>query len=413
MWREELPPSALRGADLVSVSGRGRLASTATWLDMVAGAAPSYCGPGATLHVLAAFDRRGVIAALPLVRTGEARSARPFPMDVEDLFFGLWTRHVPGGDPDLRRRALASRAFGAVLRRLCPSLRRGLILHAPLSPVSDALVSPAVSPSAAREAVGSLVARAREVAAAEDRCLLIPRLLRGDAPRWGESLSGLTRAATYPVAEIALADPPPARTRQGIRRNARLVERASITVEVTDHAPADVPFTALFEETARRHDDPVPRLDHGLFHSLSERFPGRVRFLCARSGGRVAGFVAALARGAEWEAWKCGVDRSVAGDAPVYLDLVYGRLRELAAREGAARVGLGAGEMAVKLHYGARVAKVDAYLGLPPSFLGKGAFEAYVRAVGEGIAREEPAPGARRPAGPAPAQDRSVATTPK
>lgn len=389
MWCEELPPQAICGADLGSASGRERLTSTAAWLDIVAPSTASYCGAGATLHVLTALDRGEALAALPLVRTEEIGELRPFPMDVADLFFGVWTRHLPDGDASLRRRALASRAFGAALRRLNPSLSRGLILHAPLAPASDVLVSKRIGPGAAREAISMLLGRARQIAEEEDRCLLIPRLLSSEAAMWGEGLSMLTRAATYPVAEKDLRGSATGRTAQMIRRNARLVERAGLTIEIADRAPPDVPFGSLFDQTARRHKGPAPRLDHGLFHALAERFPGRVKVLSARAQGKVAGFVAALAEGPCWEAWKCGVDRSVAPGAPVYLDLVYGRLPEIAARSGASRIGFGTGSLDVKVRYGARVVKVDAYLGLPPSFLGKSAFRAYVKAVGDGISSEQ------------------------
>lgn len=390
MWCKELPPAALRDAALVSVSGQGRLASTPAWLDAVAAEVPSYCGPGATLHVLAAFDRGGALAALPLVRTRRIDAPRPFPMDIEDLFFGLWARHVPPEDPTLRLRAAASRALGAMWRRGSPWLSRGLIVHAPLSSVSDALVSPSLGPSATEELIGTLLSRAVDIAAAEDRCFMIPRLLRRDAVRWGRGLAEIPRAATYPIAERTLGESLSSRTSQMIRRNARLVARADIDVQVTEHAPPDVPFASLFEETARRHADPAPHLEYNLFNSLAERFPGRVKFLCARDGDGVLGFVTALADGPSWEAWKCGVDRAAAGGAPVYLDLVFGRLPDLAARGGATTLGLGTGSLGVKRRYGARVEPVDVHVS-PPSLLGRGALLAYVRAVGEGIARAEPA----------------------
>lgn len=400
---EELAPEALHGLDLVPFSGRERVQTSGSWLELTAGELPSICGPGARMCVLAAFDGEGVAAAIPAVRTEALGAPRPFPMDVEDLFFGLWIRHVDDRDRDLRRRAVAARVFGAALGRLNRSLRRALILHAPLAPASDALVARRLGPSAAEAALGAVLGRARALAAEEGRCAVIPRLLRRDGARWGGALDGFVRAATYPSAELIPGASLPARTRQMIRRNARLVERAGVTVEIARRAPEDVPFGALFAETAGRHVDPAPRLDDALFRAIGDRFPGSVRFLCARRAGRPVGFVAAFARGSAWEAWKCGADRSEAAGAPVYLDLVYGALPELAAREGGARIELGAGQIGLKRRYGARTCAVDVHVALPPGFLGRRVFSMYAKAVGEGIARAEGAED----------QVESVATTPK
>jgi len=402
---EEVSVEALRGLSLVPFSGHDRVETSAAWLTLVEQALPSICGEGARLSVIVAFDAQGVAAAIPAVRTEALAEARPFPMDVEDLFFGLWTRHVGDRDRNLERRAMAARLFSRGMRCLNRSLGRGLVLHTPLAPASDALVARRLSASAAAAAVRAALGRARAIAAEEDRCALLPRLVQRDAGIWVDALvgEGYIRASTYPSAELLLGDALPARMRQMIRRNARLVERAEVTVEVTQTAPEDMPFSALFAETASRHNDPAPRLSDGLFRAIGKQFEANVWFLSARRGKRLVGFVVAFARGVAWEAWKCGIHRAEAARAPVYLDLVYGKLPALAAREGGTRIELGAGQIGLKRRYGARVCEMEAYIALPPRFVGGGLFSLYVKSVGKGIARVEGVMD----------QVESVATTPK
>ncbi len=402
---EELQAEALQGLDLVAFSGHERVQTSAAWLKLAGETLPFIYGEGAQLSVIAALDGEGVAVAIPAVRTDACPQARPFPMDVDDLFFGLWIRHVGDRDRDLQRRALVSRWFGAGLRRLNRSMGRGLILQTPLAPASDALVARRLSSNAASPALRAALRQARAIAAEEDRCALIPRLLQRDAEMWSDALegAGFIRAATYPSAELELGAALPSRIGQMIRRNARLVERAGIRVEISRHAPEDIPFSALFEETAGRHNDPAPRLRDSLFRAIGEQCTGRVWFLSARRGTSPVGFVVAFERGSAWEAWKCGVHRAQAETAPVYLDLVYGKLPELAMREGGARLELGAGQIGLKRRYGARVLPVEVHIALPPRFLGRALFSRYARAVGEGIAMAEGALD----------QVESVATTPK
>lgn len=403
MRAEELGIEDLRGLDLVAFSGHDRVQTSVAWLELALGTLPSICGDGARLSVIAALDGAGMAAAIPAVRTEALEEARPFPMDAQDLFFGLWIRHVNHRDGDLRRRAIAARLFGAALGRVNRSLGRALILHVPLAPASDALVARRLGPSAASAAIRAALGRARAIAADEGRCVVIPRLCRRDAEMWGGALEGFFHAATYPCAELPLDVVPEARTRQMIRRNARLLERAGVTVEIARRAPHDMPLGALFAETAGRHGDPVPRLTDTLFRAIGESFPGSVWYLSARRGGHPVGFVMAFARGAVWEAWKCGVYRSEAGSTPVYLDLVYGKLPELAMKEGGVRLELGAGQIGLKRRYGARVCAMQAHVALPPGFLGRRLFSFYAKAVGEGIAQAEGVSD----------QVASVATTPK
>lgn len=386
---EELPPGALASHPLRALSGEPRLQYTAPWLDFVEGALPAICGPGARLSVLAAREGGELRAAVPLVRTTPAARPRPFPWDLEDAAFGLWIRNLDPGDRSLRARALASRAFAAFLRAANPSLRRGLVLHAPLSPLSDALVAPRLDGVEAAAALRALLDQARRIAAEERRCAFIPRVLRQGGERWSECLPGWIRAPTYSSGAYLPGAPAPRRVRQMIHRNRRLMERSGVTVEITAGAPAGVPFGALFAATAGRHRDPAPLLDDRFFRDLAARFAPDVSFLCARREGLALGFLAVLRHGASWEAFKCGTDRALAGPAPVYLDLVYGRLRELAAAEGVARVDLGPGDLDVKRHYGAEALPVDCYVALPPGFRGSRAFAAYLAAVGEGIALHE------------------------
>lgn len=386
---EELPPGALAEQPLRAFSGEPRLQYTAAWLDFVEGALPAICGPGARLSALAAREGGELLAAIPMVRTSPAARPRPFPWDLEDAAFGLWIRNLDPADRKLRARALASRAFDALLGALDPSLRRGLVLHAPLSPVSDALVAPRLDPAEAAGALRALLSGALRIAAEEQRCAFIPRLFRQGGERWNECLTDWIRVPTYSSGAYLPGAPAPRSVRQMIRRNRRLMEQSGVTVEITGDAPPDVPFGALFEATARRHRDPAPLLDDRFFRDLAARFAPDLRFLCARREGLALGFLAVLRHGASWEAFKCGTDRALAGPAPVYLDLVYGRLRELAAAEGAARVDLGPGDLDVKRHYGAEALPVDCYLALPPGFRGGRAFTAYLAAVGEGIARHE------------------------
>lgn len=398
----ELSPEALAGRELVTISGEARIQYSAGWLSFTANRLESIVGPGAQMSVLAAFEGSELLAAIPMIRTSEEASARPFPMDFEDLFFGLWARNLGPGDPGLRARAWLSQGFGKVLGALNPSLRRTLVLHGPLAPASEALVAPRLALAHAALALSALVCGARRRAAAEGRCAVIPRLMRRDRARWGEALEGWTQVPSYSSAEYLPAAPPEGRTRQMIRRNARLMERAATSVETSRLAPTDLALGALFAQTAARHRDPAPRLDDRFFNELGARFAPRVRFLCARRGSLAAGFVAVLEHGSTWEAFKCGADRVVAGQAPVYLDLLYGRLREVAAAEGVARVDLGPGDLHVKRRYGARSYAVDAWVALPPSFRGGRALTAYLGEVGEGIARHEIG-----------SQVESVATTPK
>lgn len=390
---EEVAPGALGGHALRAISGVDRLQYTAAFLTFAAGALPAIGGPGARLGVLAAIDGDGPVAAIPMVRTSPQGGPRPFPMDVEDHFFGLWIRNIEGHDRALRARALLSAGFGAILAAWNPSLRRALIFHAPLSPVSDALVAPRLEPGRRAEVLRGLVTRGLEIAAAEGRCAFLPRVERRAVGAWGGALAGFMRVPGYSNAELLPLIPPDRRVRQMIRRNARLMERASVTVETSRAAPPGFPFGALFTRTASRHRDPAPRLDDEFFRQLGARFSPRVRYLCARREGRPVGFVAVLEQGTGWEAFKCGTDRDLAGPAPVYLDLLFGKLRDMAAAEGVARVDLGAGELAVKRHYGAVGCDVDSFLAWPPGFRGRRAFTAYLRAVGEGIAGHEGAAG--------------------
>ena len=396
---------ALQGLDLMAYSGHERLETSAAWLKLMEDALPSVYGEGARLSVIAALDGEGVAAAIPAVRTEALGQARPFPMDVEDLFFGLWIRHVGDRNRDLQRRAMASRWFGAGLRRLNRSMGRGFVLHTPLAPASDALVARRLTSNAASSALRAAQGKARAIEAEEDSCAQITRLLQRKAGMWTDALEGegFIRAATYPSAELELYASQPSRIGQMIRRNARLVERAGIFVEISQHAPEDMPLGALFAETAGRHNDPAPRLTDSLFRAIGERFAGQVWFLSARRGRSPVGFVVAFKQGSAWEAWKCGVHRAQADTAPVYLDLVYGKLPGLAMREGGARIELGAGQIGLKRRYGARVMPVEVYIALPPRFLGRALFSRYARAVGEGIAMAE---GALN-------QVFSVATTPK
>ena len=395
MRLEELAPERLASADLGPASGEPRLQHGARWLGFVDGALDAICGPGATLRVLVARDDDGPLAAIPMLRTSPSARPRPFPLDLEDMFFGLWIRNA---GPELRTRARASYAFGAILRALNPSLGRALVLHAPLSPVSDALVAPRLSPAQATAALAALFGRAREIAADEGRCAFVPRLARH--PRVRPALDGWLRLPSYANAELLPRAPLARDPRQMLKRNRRLVERAGVTFEVTRAAPPDVPFGARFAATAARHRDPAPRLDDGFFRDLAARFPDEARFLVARAGGLPVAFVAVLRQGPSWEAFKCGSDRALAGGAPVHLDLLYGRLRELAAGEGVARVDLGPGDLDVKQRYGARAYPIDTFVALPPGFRGGRAFTAYLRAVSDGIERRE-------------RQVSRVATTPK
>ncbi len=390
MRLEEVAPGALAESDLRAAAGDGRLQYDARWLAFAAEALPRIAGEGARLSVLVALDGEGPLGALPLLRTTPRRRPRPFPFDLEDFFFGLWIRAAADGDRELRARALAARGLAAVLGAINPSLGRALVVHGPLAPVTDALAAPRLSPEQAPSVLAELTARARQIAADEGRCAFVPRLPRA-ADAWREAFAGWTRVPCYPVAALSPLAPLSRSARQMIARNRRLVERHGVTVEVGHAAPPGVPFGALFAATAARHRDPAPLLDDGFFDALGARFAPRVRFVSARAGGRAAGFLAVLEHGASWEAFKCGTDRAAAAQAPVYLDLVYGRLRELAAEAGVARVELGAGELDLKRRYGARVEGVDAYVALPPGFRGGGAFTAYLGAVGEGIARREEA----------------------
>lgn len=391
---EEIAPADLARADLRAAPGGPRLQATPAWLDFTSGFLPSIAGAGAHLSALAAIEGARVVAAIPIVRSSPG--PRPFPFDLADLFFGVWIRAVPFTDRSLWLRARASAAFGAVLGALNPSLHRALVIHPPLSPISAAMVAPDLDAARARAALVDLLAEARAAADREDRCALIPRVPRREVDLWGPALDGWTRAPSYGSGEILAA--PRARVAQMIRRNARLMDQLGARVEETRTAPDGVPFGRLFAGTAARHRDPAPSLDDAFFCALGARFPDAVRFLSARVGHLPAGFLVALRHGSSWEAFKCGVDRALAGRAPVYLDLVYGRLPALAAREGAARVELGPGDLEIKRRYGAEAYAVDAFVALPRRFRGRAPFTAYVRAIGEGIARHQVA---------------SVATTPK
>ncbi len=397
---EELPPAALEGHELRTVSGAPRLQYSAPFLDLAARFLPDIAGPGARLSVLAAFDERGPVAAIPLLRTSPTPAPRPFPLDFQDHFFGLWIRNLESPDRELRARALFSRGLQSLLALVSPSFQRGLILHAPLSPVSEALVAPGQTADHAREALRGLLRQARRIAAEEGRSAIVPRVDRRHAPAWGDALSGFTRVGSYANAEFSLCTTIARRTRQMIRRNARQIEAAAVTVEITRDAPPGFPFGPLFTETARRHRDPSPHLGDPFFHELGARLSPRVRFLCARRGAHPLGFVAVLEQGTTWEAFKCGAHREPAGGPPVYLHLVYGKLRELAAAEGVSRVDLGPGELPVKRHYGASPVAMDSFVALPPGFRGAPALLAYLRAVGQGIAAHE-------------GHVASVATTPK
>ena len=189
------------------------------------------------------------------------------------------------------------------------------------------MVAPDVPLARALPAIAALLAEARAIADRENRCALLPRVPRREVGLWGGALDGWIRVPSYGSGELLLDSPPSARVRQMIRRNARLMDRLTVAVEELPEAPAGVPFGALFAGTAARHRDPAPMLNDVFFHALGARFPGAVRFLCARLGSRPAGFLAAIRHGTAWEAFKCGTDRVLAGQAPVYLDLVYGRLR--------------------------------------------------------------------------------------
>lgn len=390
---EEVAPAELTGADL-HAPGERRLQATPAWLDFVGGFLPAVAGPGARLGALAAFEGGRPVAAIPLLRTAPVAAPRPFPLDFADLFFGVWIRAVPFVDHSLWIRARLSAAFGAALGAVEPSLRRALVIHAPLAPTSTAMVAPELPPARGREAIAALLAEARAIADREERCLLIPRVPRREVDRWGGGLDGLVRVPSFGNAEI-LPGSPPARIQQMIRRNARLMDRHGVTVDDTPGAPAGVPFGRLFAGTAARHRDPAPALDDAFFAALGARFPGRVRFLCGRAGAETAGFLVGLRHGSTWEAFKCGTDRVLAGAAPVYLDLVYGRLPALAG--GASRIELGPGDLEIKRRYGAQAYPVDAFVGLPPGFRGRAAFLAYLRAIGEGISRHQVARSATTP----------------
>lgn len=379
-------------------SSAGRLQLGAAWLDFAARALASIAGPGAHASAIAVFDAAGLAAAAPVIRTSPGHGTRPFPWDLEDLFFGLWVRAAAGGDRDLRARALGARAFGAGIGAMNPSLRRTLVMHAPLSPESGVWLAPRLSTDEARagsrhgaageDAVSSLLAHARQIAAREDRCAVVPRVRRSDE-RWAGSFPGWIRAPSYSNAEIEPGARPDRHVRHKLKGNRQWMDRRGVTVTETRSAPPDVPFGALFAATSARHRDPAPRLDDQLFRDLGERFPEHVRFLVARAAGRAVGFVIAIENGASWEAWKCGADRALAAGAPVYLDLAYGRLREIAARAGAVTVEIGPGELPLKRRYGAAVVPMDCLLALPPGFRGARVFEAYARAVGKGIAERE------------------------
>ena len=400
MRLEELPPAALAGQELHTVSGTPRLQYTAPFLELAARFLLDIAGPGARLSVLAALDRHGPVAAIPLLRTSPRPGPRPFPLDLQDHFFGLWIRNLHSPDRHLRARALASRGLQALLRLANPSFQRGIVLHAPLSPVSEALITPRIPTGEALAALSALLRQTRHIAAAEGRCVFLPRVDRRHAPAWGDALSGFTRVGSYANAEFSLCTTIARRTRQMIRRNARQMQAAAVTVEITSAAPPGFPFGPLFEETARRHRDPSPHLGDPFFRELGARLSPRVRFLCARRGAHPLGFVAVLEQGTTWEAFKCGAHREPAGGPPVYLHLVYGELRELAAAEGVSRVDLGPGELPVKRHYGASPVAMDSFVALPPGFRGAPALLAYLRAVGQGIAAHE-------------GHVASVATTPK
>lgn len=403
MQVDERGAEALTDGDLLPLSGEPRLQYSAPWLAFCASRLAPICGHGSSLSVLAACVGDEIVAALPMVRTSATVSPRPFPWDFEDFFFGLWIRNWQPSHRVLRARATLARAFAAVLGAVNPALRRTLILHAPLAPISEVLVAAQRPRTLVRQAVQALLARARQLAADEGRCAFVPRVRRRDAALWADALTDWTRVESYSVAEYLPAASQGRHLRQMLTRNRRLVDRAGVTVEISPTVPAEFPMGALFAKTTARYRDPAPALDDVFFHELGACIAPRTRFLCVQRAGCPVGFLAVLEHDTFWEAFKCGMDREVAAPAPIYLDLVYGRLRELAATARIARVELGPGALDVKQHYGAHVHPIDSFVALPPGFRGRAAFTAYLRAVGAGIARHEliarPAVIAKRPAG--------------
>ena len=387
MHCEEMPPNQLPAGWGDANPSTGRSQYRPGWLRFVEPWVEGVCGHGARLDAMVAFDARGPLAALPLVRVAST-TPRPFPYDLHDTFFGVWMRNRDPTSRGLKSRAVGAEVLRGILRMLNHSRGSAIVVHAPLASVSEALWTPRSLGMDRAAILRALFVEVQRTCAREGRGLFVPRVDERDGLMLG-AVSEFTGVPSYPNAELRVADEMDRRTRGSIRRNARQLERAGVRVERTVEPPAQFPFERLFRETNGRHPDPATRLDNQFFGNLAGLASG-VTYLLAYLQQRPVGFVVALDHGGVWEAFKCGVDRDAASPAPVYLDLLFGQLPIIARSAGSDVLELGPGALEVKAHYGARYRGVSAFFTLPDGYRLGRTFERYCRRVGDGIRKQFP-----------------------